>query len=142
MRKTAASLAVMVALGASFVAASPAQAALPGVSGRLTMWANDNYKFCQQSRVSYDSNFRNDYCVLAGEPYGFDDELSSFVNKTSSWWILFEDRDQSGARICVRPNSHDNNIGNDTGYEDDISSVEKHGSSQPANCRDVTGDRN
>ncbi|UUW87728.1 peptidase inhibitor family I36 protein [Pimelobacter simplex] len=128
---------------ASAVPVTSAAAAAPGTAGYLNMWVDDNYETCAWSRLNYDSNFGNDWCG-AGTMHALrlDDKLSSFVNKTSDWWVLYEDKDYGGARVCVRPNSHDANIGNDTSYEDDISSVERRGTTKPANCTDTTGTAN
>jgi hypothetical protein len=133
-----------IVVGLVLTAATPAQAAMPGQAGRLSIWENDNYEGCGTSRVDHDSNMHyDDNCGENGiGRYDLNDRLSSFVNRTGSWWILYEDKNYNGKKICVRPNSHDNNIGNDTGYEDDISSFEKIGTSKPIGCDDVTGTAN
>lgn len=124
-------------LGGAVLATAPAamasDAQFPGSAGKLTMWEDDSYKGHVESRASYDTNFSND---------AFDDQLSSFVNKTGNWWILYEDNTYGGAKVCVKPHSHDANIGGDTKYEDDISSVKMFGTSKPSGCTDTTGTTN
>jgi hypothetical protein len=123
-------------LGATLLAAGPAMASdsqFPGTAGQLTMWEDDSYSGHVESRASYDADFHND---------SFNDQLSSFVNKTADWWILYEDTQYGGFKLCVRPHSHDANIGNDTTKEDDTSSVKRFGTTKPSGCGDTTGSAN
>jgi peptidase inhibitor family I36 len=115
----------------------PAQAT--GTSGKMNLYKDDNYSGCHLVVTSYVRSLGDSSC---GTFTAFNDSLSSFANNTPNWWIFYLDINYSGTRLCVRPNSHDNNIGNDTAYEDDISSVEKVGSTQPTGCADVTGTAN
>ena len=135
-------LSVTVVVAGASLLGAPAQSAAsdyPGVSGRLNLWEHDGYDGCYEGRETIDTDFGNDSCHA---PASFNDRVSSVVNKTARWWVMYEDRGSSGARVCVRPRSHDGNIGNDTDYEDDISSVERKGTSKPAGCDDVTGSSN
>lgn len=113
--------------------ANASDAQFPGTSGQLNMWEDDNYNGHCEGRSSYDTNFSND---------SFNDQLSSFVNKTGNWWVLCVDDNYGGDSVCVRPHSHDGNIGNDTTYEDDITSVREFGTAKPGGCEDTTGTAN
>jgi hypothetical protein len=97
------------------------------------MYEDDSYGGHFEARESFDADFHND---------SFNDQLSSFVNKTADWWILYENTQYGGYRLCVKPHSHDANIGNDTTKEDDTSSVKRFGTSKPAGCDDTTGTAN
>lgn len=130
--------APVVALGIT-ANAQAAEDDYAGIDYRMNVYENDGYKGCVEVRKEYDSDFGNDYCHA---PASFNDRLSSFVNKTGDWWVLYEDTGAGGARLCVRPHSHDGNIGNDTSYEDDISSMQRKGTSKPSGCNDTTGTSN
>jgi len=104
-----------------------------GDAGKLNMWEDDSYSGQHESRYGYDSDFNND---------SFNDELSSYINKTDNWWKLYEHNNYGGGNICVRPHSHDNNIGNNTTLEDDISSVDEKGPDRPLGCDVVIGEPN
>lgn len=115
----------------------------PGPAGQLTMWQNDSYEGQQESRSSYDSNLHNDSCAGCdpGPGGNFGDDMSSYVNKTGDWWVFYVDTNYEGFRFCVRPNSHDANLGNNgfSNLEDEISSVDRKGAGQPGGCDGVIG---
>ena len=145
MKKTIALSAAAVACGLALAhpsAAVGADSSYPGTAARLNLWVDDNYTTCATERASYDANFANDRCGSGPTSYNLNDKFSSFVNKTADWWVLYENTNYGGGRLCVRPHSHDNNIGNDTAYEDDISSAEKRGTTKPTGCSDTTGTAN
>lgn len=104
----------------------------PGYKGFLNMWEDDNYDGHHEWRKNYDNDFHND---------SFNDQLSSVSNRTPYYWELSEDTKNRGANICIRPWSRDNNIGNNTNLEDDISSVVKRGKKAPNDCETIIGYR-
>lgn len=139
--------AVLVAASSVVVLTAPAQAAYPGYSGQLNMWQHDGYKGQMESRVNYDSNLGNDSCPGCdpGPGGNFNDDMSSFVNKTKYWWIIYVDTGMHATSsahfnfFCVRPNSHDADLGNNgfSYLEDEISSVKRlsaTGSTRPYPC--------
>lgn len=93
-----------------------------GPTGQLTLWADDNYEGHQESRSSYDDDF--------------EDDASSVVNRTGDWWVLFEDDDQNGAQRCLKPRSHDGDLGSGGQLEDKVSSVKRYTTSRPSFCSD------
>lgn len=108
----------------------------PGVWGRLNLYEDDNYDGQHESRNEYDSDFGND---------DFGDEMSSFVNKTGRWWILYKDAHYIDRKLCIRPRSHDANIGNaESGgwLEDEISSASRRGRNEPTYCDFIMGHPN
>jgi hypothetical protein len=136
LTRPVASIAAVVLAATGIALAAPAQASnsqFPGEANRLNMYEDDSYSGHFEARASYDTDFHND---------SFNDQLSSFVNKTDNWWILYENINYGGYRVCVRPHSHDANIGNDTTKEDDISSVKMFGTTKPSGCDDTTGTAN
>lgn len=60
-------------------------------------------------------------------------------NYSNRWWKLYEHRSYGGYTLCLRPYGRDNNLGNNTPVEDDISSVKKLGTSRPSGCDKVIG---
>jgi hypothetical protein len=138
MRKTL-SLAVTAVAAASLLATAPSAdaAGLPGTSGKLTLWQNDGYQGQALSRYEYDSNLHNDACSGCdpGPGGNFGDDESSFVNKSKYWWVLYVDTQygryigggHSTELFCVRPNSHDADLGNNglANLEDEISSMKR-----------------
>lgn len=119
----------------------PSAHAEPGQRKRLNMWQDGSYEGHKESRLEYDTDLHNDSC--AGCDFGpggdFGDDMSSFVNKTRSWWIIYVNKeydtsDRNGIgdwpmAYCIRPRSHDADLGNnDTEggeLEDEISSVKR-----------------
>jgi hypothetical protein len=106
-----------------------ARSSYPGTRGRLTMWQHDGYEGQSESRKEYDKSLHNDSCSGCdpGPGGNFGDDMSSFVNKTGKYWVVFE---ASGWQTyddfwCIRPHSHDADLGNDdfTNLEDEISSL-------------------
>lgn len=139
-RLMALTAALLVFLGLQVPTAANAE---PGPSGQLTMWQNDSYEGQQESRLSTDSNLHNDSCAGCDPGFGgdFGDDMSSYVNKTGNWWVFYVDTNYEGFRFCVRPNSHDADLGNNgfSNLEDEISSVDKKGTSIPSGCDGVIG---
>ncbi len=113
-----------------------------GPAGQLTLWQNDGYEGQAESRHNFDNDFGNDEC--SGCDFGpggdFEDDASSVANRTLDWWVLAEDDDQGGTKICIRPTSHDGDLG--AQLEDEISSVERRGRTRPATCDAVIGTPN
>lgn len=109
-----------------------------GPTGQLTLCADDNYEGHQESRSSYDDDFGNDSCAGCdiGPGGNFEDDASSVVNRTGDWWVLFEDDDQNGAQRCLKPRSHDGDLGSGGQLEDKVSSVKRYTTSRPSFCSD------
>ena len=142
---------------AQTVSSSPSQAA----TKYLHMWADDHYKSRTLGRASYDSTFKNDWfcnrldddrgwyhsderCPTFAQRMNFNDTISSIRNDTAYWWKMYEDTGYGGYVLCVRPYGYDNNIGNNTPVEDDISSVKRMNydpdkNDQPGGCDQVIG---
>ena len=78
-------------------------ASVPGTSGKLNLWDDDDFTDTHESRYEYDSDFRND---------DFNDKASSIINRTSRYWMLYEHRDYGGFRACIRPYSYVRELGN------------------------------
>lgn len=131
-----------LALGAVVAVAplSPASA-ITGESGKLNLYQNQSYSGHTEARISYDNDFGNDECDGCDPGWGgdFEDDATSYVNKTGYWWVLAEHDNQGGQWVCVRPNSHDGDLSNNTTIDDEISSVERKGTSRPSGCDAVIG---
>lgn len=106
-----------------------ARSSYPGTRGRLNMWQHDSYEGQNESRKEYDKSLHNDSCSGCdpGPGGNFGDDMSSFVNKTGKYWVIYE---HSGWQVygdfwCIRPHSHDADLGNNgfTNLEDEISSL-------------------
>jgi hypothetical protein len=147
MRRFLLTAAVMLAATTTTVIAqsAPADAAsYPGTAGKLTLWQNDGYQGQQLSRSDYDDNLHNDACSGCdpGPGGNFGDDASSFVNKSKYWWYVYVNKQEGnsgGTSYCVRPYSHDADLGNN-GYEeleDEISAMRRSsttGSTPPEFC--------
>ena len=125
-------MGLLVAFGTS-----PAQAAH---EGKIKVCTEDYYKGSCTTRSSYDTNLGNDY-VTCGWCLNqtFSDSISSVDNDTDNWWKLFEDKNYRGYALCLRPRGYDNNLGNNTSMEDEISSLKKYGKTRPSGCDKVIG---
>ncbi|WP_217183885.1 peptidase inhibitor family I36 protein [Streptomyces sp. AC495_CC817] len=117
--------------------ASPAQAAHEGL---IKVCTQDYYKGSCTTRADHDKNLGNDY-VSCGWCLNqtFSDSISSVDNDTDNWWKLFEDKEYRGYALCLRPRGYDNNLGNNTPMEDEISSMKKLGTTRPSGCDKVIG---
>jgi hypothetical protein len=106
-----------------------ARASYPGTTGQLNMWQHDGYEGQHEGRTEYDKNLHNDSCsgCDTGPGGNFGDDMSSFVNKTGKYWVIFEDSGWQtyGDFWCIRPYSHDADLGNNgfSNLEDEISSL-------------------
>jgi len=112
------------------VALAPPASAWEGTSGKFNMWQHDGYEGHSLSRYSYDTDLHNDSCSDCDPGWGgnFGDDMSSFVNKTRYWWVIYvAARYGDGTKFCVRPRSHDGDLGNNgfSNLEDEISSVKR-----------------
>jgi hypothetical protein len=156
-------LAIAVAVTLVTVVVTTATSAQAAPNGYLHMYEDDYYKGGTVGRDSYDANFRNDhmcrskrtgewyrttqgYCSIVNTTaeWYVDDSISSIDNNTSYWWKMFEHRDYGGYTLCVRPWGYDNNLGNNTPVEDDLSSVKRINydpdkNDQPGGCDKVVG---
>jgi hypothetical protein len=106
--KSALVMAVCAAgvLGATIPAtAAVAPAAFPGNSGYITFWDDNGYR---DRSIDFTTGEGSDDL----DDLGFEDKASSFVNKTSTYWVIYEKKhlDRSGRMLCVRPNSHLSNM--------------------------------
>jgi hypothetical protein len=104
------------ALGATLpVTAVAAPAALPGNSGSITFWDDRGYsdRFVDFTAGEFSRDL---------DDLGFEDKASSFVNKTSKYWLVYENKNFGGRALCVRPNSHLSNL-NDVSFGDRMSSL-------------------
>ncbi len=124
--------------------------AVVGAGGEtgLKFCLNDNYSGFCDTRQGYDTNFGNDHWCYYNGYYSctdywrwgnVDDAISSVRNYSNRWWKLYEHRSYGGYTLCLRPYGRDNNLGNNTPVEDDISSVKKLGTSRPSGCDKVIG---
>ena len=96
------------------VALAPPASTWEGTAGKFNMWQHDGYQGHSLSRYSYDTDLHNDPCSDCdpGPGGNFGDDMSSFVNKTRYWWMIYVDtRYGDGTRFCVRPRSHDGDLG-------------------------------
>lgn len=152
MRRTALSLGLSALVTGAVLGLAPAANAWDGNAGQMNMWEHDAYQGQQESRSSYDSDLHNDACSGCdiGPGGNFGDDMSSFVNKTDYWWYFYTDVNYDGTKFCVRPRSHDGDLGNN-GYsnlEDEISSIKKssvsgsYDSSAPSGCDRIIGAQN
>lgn len=123
---------------------APAYAAFSDApNGKMTLFENDSYGGFFLSRINVDTTFRNDFCncdLFVEDAGNFSDDASSLRNRTDDWWILYEDSQLSGPRLCVAPRANDANIGggdDPTDFEDEISSMERSGPTKPNNCADT-----
>lgn len=149
MTRLRAAVAALVVAGGSVVAlGAPAQA-----TGTLKFCVNDNYgRYCE-TRVTYDSDLKNDcYEWLPGETakdakcqfltyniHSLNDKISSVKNSGRYWWKLYEDVHYGGYVLCLRPHGYDKDLGNNTPVEDDISSLKRQGTKRPSGCDQVIG---
>lgn len=144
-------LVATLALAASIVGIAVTSPAAHAADPTLKLCVDDNYKGYCLYRVSYDTNFKND-CFRwydGSHNWGkrdcgfgwpsFNDKASSVDNNTKYWWKLFEDTKYGGFVLCLRPWGYDGNLGNNTDYEDDISSVKRYSTSRPGGCDQVIG---
>lgn len=113
-----------------------------GPTEMLTLWQNDSYEGQAESRSSYDNDFGNDSCSGCdiGPGGNFEDDASSVVNRTAYYWGLYEHDNQGGKLVCIKPRSHDANLGAD--LEDEISSVKKLTKTEPSQCTTTIGAAN
>jgi hypothetical protein len=95
----------------------PLSTSTPGTIGYLNLWWDANYSGLHIQRSCCDSNLRDD---------GFNNVASSVVNRTASYWMLYDYTGYGGARVCIRPFSHVSNLA-DVGWNDRIGAVESWG---------------
>ncbi|MEV6711504.1 peptidase inhibitor family I36 protein [Lentzea sp. NPDC051208] len=104
------------ALGVAMpVTAAAAPTALPGNSGYITFWDDNGYR---DRFIDFTNGEGSDDL----DDLGFEDKASSFVNKTSTYWVIYENKNRLGRKLCVRPNSHLTNM-NDVSFGDKMSSL-------------------
>ena len=76
---------------------------------------------------------------------GFNDKASSLVNKTGSYWRIYEAR-LRGYSVCIKPHSHITNLKTHQAligsWGDRISSMQRIGSNQVKYCLQIIGDSN
>lgn len=156
MRVTAKIAPLIVAAVLLVLVPAPATAQPP--SGYLHMYENDYYRGGTMGRDNYDGNFNNDRMCFNditdkwyrdtdrdgcgnGDYWNVDDSISSVINRTRYWWKLYEHSGYRGFTICVPPYGYDNNIGNNSKYEDKISSVKRtsNTTTKPGGCDQVVG---
>lgn len=130
-----------LAMGAILVPATPATA-VEGDRGRFNMWQHDSYEGQVEVRRHHDKDLHNDSCSGCdpGPGGNFGDDMSSFVNRSRYWVLISTNAGFNGDTFCVRPFSHDADLGNNgfSDLEDEISSIDvlaAEGSSAPtASC--------
>ncbi|OXM44505.1 hypothetical protein CFP75_34375 [Amycolatopsis alba DSM 44262] len=89
--------------------------ALPGLSNRITFWDDTGYKDTYKDFEPGNGSENLD-------DVGFGDKASSFVNKTSTYWLIYEHKNRGGKALCVRPNSHLSNM-DSVSFGDKMSSI-------------------
>jgi Peptidase inhibitor family I36 len=106
-----------------------------GTSGCMNLWDDNGFSDTHLARTDHDSTFKND---------GFNDKASSLVNKTGSYWRIYEDTGYEGYSVCIRPHSHITNLKDhwaiNGSWGDHISSMKRISSS--SHCLRILGDRN
>lgn len=106
----------------------------PGEKYHMNLWDDNGFDDRRVSRETHDSTFKND---------NFNDKASSLVNKTSSYWAIYEDTGYEGYFACVRPHSHVTNLKDHDAligtWGDRISSMERINVNR---CGSFIGDKN
>jgi hypothetical protein len=110
-------LALAVAAPVAASMQTPASdGSFPGNSGRLTFWDDSSYHDTPYELTPGD--FSRDL-----DDIGFGDRASSFVNKTSYYFLIYRDNNYGGTPIlCVRPHSHIANM-DSIHFGDQMSSI-------------------
>ena len=108
-----------------------------GTSNCMNLWDDNGFSDRHLARKDHDSSLKND---------SFNDKASSLVNKTGSYWRIYEDTGYEGYSVCIRPHSHITNLKDHWAligsWADRISSMKRISGSQVDYCLRVIGDRN
>ncbi|WP_330261099.1 peptidase inhibitor family I36 protein [Streptomyces sp. NBC_00539] len=110
-------------LGAAVIALATAQAPASASSGQCA----DN-RLCAWSDADYGGIFTA-YTASAPALGGDNDRFDSLWNRNSVSWYVYVDAYNRGAKYCVRPGYAVSKLGDWFGLHDQISSVQKLGSS-------------
>ncbi|WP_329201023.1 MULTISPECIES: peptidase inhibitor family I36 protein [unclassified Streptomyces] len=110
-------------LGAALIALATAQAPASASSGQCA----DN-RLCAWSDADYGGIFTA-YTASAPALGGDNDRFDSLWNRNSVSWYVYVDAYNRGAKYCVRPGYAVSKLGDWFGLHDQISSVQKLGSS-------------
>ncbi len=114
-----AAAAVVGVLASAGLVAAPAYADGPCGSNNVCMWEDHNYT--GSLYVNYVPG------TIPGDAYNIDgwdgdNEITSVINHTTKWVVLYANDNFTGGTACIAPNSHSSNLGVTHGFNDDAES--------------------